>query len=219
MALSDTLAALRKQKGLSQTQVAAFLSENGAPLTQKGVSKWERGDTTPSAAQFLLLCELYQVRDVLSVFLDQPNEEATLNASGQSRLREYLHMLLANEEFCEPRALPLYDMNTAYKAADLTHRAAAALLPASQAPQDAAFALRVRGESMSPLFEDGQIVYLQACASLCAGDFGAFFLNGALHCKLYMAAAGTELVSVNEKFPPIRVQPHDDFRILGKVIR
>ena len=219
MALSDTLAALRRQKGLSQTQVAAYLSESGAPLTQKGVSKWERGDTTPNAAQFLLLCELYEVRDVLSVFLDKPNEEAPLNAAGQSRLREYLHMLLANEAFCEPPAIPLYDMHTTYKASALQSRDAAERLPASQAPVSAAFALRVRGESMSPLFEDGQNVYLTSCDALSPGDFGAFFLNGHLCCKLYMAAAGAELVSVNENFPPIRVQPSDDFRILGKVIQ
>ncbi|MDO5111255.1 MAG: XRE family transcriptional regulator [Clostridia bacterium] len=220
MALSDTLSTLRKEKGLSQTQVAAFLCENGSPLTQKGISKWECGDTTPNAEQFLLLCDLYEVRDVLSVFLHKPSDEARLNALGQSRAAEYRALLLANEAFCrqiEP-TLPLYDMDTAYAAAALAKGAAGELVSAASAPEGATQVLRIRGESMTPLFEDGQLVYLQACETLSMGDFGVFYLNGRLCCKLYMAAAGTELVSVNEKFPPIRIQENDDFHIVGKVI-
>ncbi len=219
MAFSDVLAALRKQKGLSQTQVAAFLSERGAPLTQKGVSKWECGDTTPNAEQFLLLCDLYEIRDVLSVFLHKQNTQDGLNALGQSRMAEYRALLLASDAFCRPSepALPLYDMDTAYSAADIAKRTRAAAVPAAQAPKGATLALCIRGESMTPLFESGQLVYVRECSTLATGDFGVFYVNGRLHCKLYMAA-GEELVSVNEKFPPMRIRPDDAFQIIGAVI-
>ena len=47
MELGACLQALRKQAGLSQTQAAEYLTEQGLPMTQRGISKWERGDTPP----------------------------------------------------------------------------------------------------------------------------------------------------------------------------
>lgn len=219
MAISDVLSALRKEKGLSQAQVAAFLSGRGLSLTQKGVSKWERGDTAPNAEQFLLLCELYEVRDVLSVFMAKPGDDAKLNALGQSRVAEYRSMLLSSDAFrraAEP-ALPLYDMNAAYPSG-LSPESSVGALPASKAPSGAEMGLIIRGDSMSPLFEDRQTVFLKGCVELSPGDFGVFLLNGRLCCKLYMRSSGAELVSVNERFPPVSVREDDDFHIVGKVL-
>ncbi|NLT40570.1 MAG: helix-turn-helix domain-containing protein, partial [Clostridiales bacterium] len=43
MAISDKLRELRREKGLSQIQTADFLTRHGAEVTQRAVSKWERG--------------------------------------------------------------------------------------------------------------------------------------------------------------------------------
>ena len=34
---------------------------------QTTISKWEKGQTMPNAAQFLALCRIYRVRDVLEI--------------------------------------------------------------------------------------------------------------------------------------------------------
>lgn len=51
---SSTLKSLRKEKGLSQKQLAEKVSAN-----DKTISKWESGASLPSYQQFLKLCELY----------------------------------------------------------------------------------------------------------------------------------------------------------------
>lgn len=54
--LAERLAACRKVAGLSQTDVAAALK-----VSRQSVSKWERGDTTPSEELVAALASLYGV--------------------------------------------------------------------------------------------------------------------------------------------------------------
>ena len=62
------LAGLRKQKGMTQKELASRLF-----VSDKAVSKWERGTTLPSARQLVELCRLYHIRDVVAAFA--PAEE------------------------------------------------------------------------------------------------------------------------------------------------
>ena len=97
MAYSDTLAKLRKDKGYTQADVAAFLSERSArTYTFKNISHWETGVSLPPIEQFLLLCELYGARDIQETFRGlrtELREMALLNPLGVSRAREYIAML------------------------------------------------------------------------------------------------------------------------------
>lgn len=116
--ISEKLSSLRREKGMSQTQVADFLTQRGFPVTQRAVSKWERGSTKPDAEQFLALCELYGVHDVLNIFLDT-REAPQLNALGRQRVAEYTKLLCMSREFSNTpektaghtrRTIPLYDL-------------------------------------------------------------------------------------------------------------
>ena len=50
------IAECRKQKNLSQLQLAAMLK-----ITDKAVSKWERGISKPSSSIMLELCEILDI--------------------------------------------------------------------------------------------------------------------------------------------------------------
>lgn len=54
--IGDFLAALRKAKGMTQQNVADYLH-----MSNKTVSKWERGDGLPELGSLLMLAELYDV--------------------------------------------------------------------------------------------------------------------------------------------------------------
>jgi transcriptional regulator with XRE-family HTH domain len=119
MKLGETLASLRKESGYTQPEVAEYLSTNGYETTQKAISKWERGLTTPNANQFLMLCRLYKVRDVLSTFCGMSGSLAALNRKGQDRVEEYIRLLAADAEFSAEkremhprllRTIPLYNL-------------------------------------------------------------------------------------------------------------
>ena len=118
MHVGDTLARLRREAGLSQGEAAAYLTDSGCPCTQKSVSKWERGVNLPNAEQFLLLCRLYGVRDVLHRFLGMEDSLSGLNALGRRRVEEYIRLLKGDAAFGEEapavrkpgRVIPLYDL-------------------------------------------------------------------------------------------------------------
>jgi len=228
MKLHQKLAELRREKGLSQARVAAFLTARGVELTQRAVSKWERGGTQPNAEQFLLLCELYGVRDVLQTFRDLPGRQSALNARGRERLAEYARLLEGSGEFSDaaPRALPrlartipLYELPVSAGTGQFVDSEDYELLDVDETvPLSATFAVRLRGDSMTPRYVDGQIVYVRRQQTLEPGECGIFLLNGDAYCKRLGGEDRTELVSLNAGYPPIPVGEYDEFRVLGKVV-
>ena len=67
--LGSKLSELRKARKMSQQEVAKLVSVGSDPISNRAVSKWETGDTLPNAEQFLALCRIYNIRDVLSTIL------------------------------------------------------------------------------------------------------------------------------------------------------
>ena len=216
-ALSKELSRRRKLKKLSQAQVADYMCEHGFPLTQKGVSKWECGDTLPNAEQFLQLCRLYQVRDVLSVFFNEKTEADGLNEDGRQRLEEYAGLLLQSERFraAEDKGFPLYDLDTL---TDNAVNKAEKLEANIDIPANADFCVRLCDDSMAPLFEKGQILFVQKKRSLNSGEFGLFFYRGKALCRLFMPGEHIELVSANVHCPPIRIKNEKDLSIIGGIL-
>ena len=69
MDFSKTFARLRKEGGHTQAEVADYVSRHSAkPYSAKMVSHWEKGVSAPPLEQFLLLCELYGVKDIQETF-------------------------------------------------------------------------------------------------------------------------------------------------------
>lgn len=73
MALHDTLKEVRKRKGLSQELVAEELG-----ISRQAVTKWEAGQSKPSARNLQALAELYQV-PVEELLGGGPEEEKLYN--------------------------------------------------------------------------------------------------------------------------------------------
>ncbi len=228
MKVSETLRVIRKDKGISQTQVADFLTERGVEVTQKAISKWERGDTQPNTEQFLLLCELYDIRDVLSTFKGQAGYLDTLNTRGKSRVKEYIRLLECDEEFSAnvrkqtdrmTRTLPLYELPVSAGTGQFLDSDSYELIEVDESvPLSATFAVRISGDSMTPRFTDNQVIYIKQQQAIDDGDCGIFILNGDAYCKVLSGDANIKLVSLNNKYSPIVVGEYDEFRVIGKVV-
>ena len=229
MKVNETLRSIRKDTGISQTQVAEFLSERGVEVTQKAVSKWERGDTQPNTEQFLLLCELYEIRDVLSTFKGQAVFLDTLNMKGKSRVKEYIRLLESDDEFSVnihkqtdrlTRTLPLYELPVSAGTGQFLDSDSYKLVEVDESvPLSATFAVRISGDSMIPRFADGQVIYIKLQQTIDNGDCGIFILNGDAYCKVLSGDTDIKLVSINSKYSPIAVGEYDEFRVIGKVVR
>ena len=72
---------------------------------------------------------------------------------------------------------------------------------------DADFGVRVSGDSMEPLYLNGQIIWVHQQETLEDGEIGIFFLDGEAYVKKYhQAPDGISLISMNKnmrqsKFP------------------
>ncbi len=231
--LGARLSALRKQRNISQHEVARIISRSGSEITNRAVSKWETGDSLPNAEQFIALCRIYDVRDVLSTFLgisapDVMGESgfSSLNQLGRERAIEYISMLAERPEFSHrnkivhiKRQLPLYDLPASAGPGVFLDSDSYTLIDADEnVPDSANIAVRISGDSMLPLFCNGQTVYVQQQLELKSGEIGIFVLNGEAYCKKLETTGGIQLISLNPAYKPIKLENGDEFRVVGKVI-
>lgn len=81
--------------------------------------------------------------------------------------------------------------------------------------EKADYLLRVRGNSMEPMFYDDDIVLIRQAQQIFEGEIGVFILNG----ESYIKKMGSgELISLNPAYEPIRLHEYDDVRCAGKVL-
>ena len=96
--------------------------------------------------------------------------------------------------------------------------------------------IRVSGDSMEPVYHDGQIVWVRRCNQLNIGDVGIYIYGGEGYIKVYNEQEPSDavldvytdsygtvhkqpvLMSYNCKYSPIQIDGVSDFRIVGKVL-
>ena len=76
-AIAERLAQMRKNSGLSQSRVAQLTS-----VSRQAVSKWEKGDSSPSAENYSLLALLYH-HSIDEIIKGEPFQEPSQNIDGQ----------------------------------------------------------------------------------------------------------------------------------------
>ena len=226
MQIAETLAQLRTDSGYSQEEVAEFCCRHGRPISRKAVSKWEHGGSMPDAEQFLLLCKLYGITDVLTVF-DVDNDALRLNGLGTQKLMEYMRLLQLDNRFLAAprkqsvsRRIPLYDLPVSAGTGQFLDSVRYELIEVDEnVPLDATFAVRVSGDSMEPTLTHGQIIYIKPQQTLEPGEIGIFLHNGEALCKELGNSDGMPvLISLNPAYPPRAVQEQDDLSVMGKVV-
>lgn len=80
-------------------------------------------------------------------------------------------------------------------------------------------AFKVSGNSMEPLFEDNEIIFVEETKDVRNGQVIAVQINEeAFIKKVYIENNRLRLVSLNKKYEDIYAYEHDDIRIIGKVI-
>lgn len=86
------------------------------------------------------------------------------------------------------------------------------------------FALRVNGDSMTPTFSDGQIIYVNKIydtEEVRNNQFVIAELNGNSYVKKVVFSnnrKNCQLISLNKEYKPINVTKDDEFKIVGLVV-
>ena len=77
------------------------------------------------------------------------------------------------------------------------------------------FAVEVDGDSMEPVYCDGDILLVKSTPVIDRGDVGVFTLNS---CGYVKELGKNQLISYNEKYKPINFSTDDDMTCWGKVL-
>lgn len=90
-------------------------------------------------------------------------------------------------------------------------------IPDTLEAQKADFALTIQGDSMEPVYFDGDIVLVKEQSAIDIGQIGIFIIEGNGYIKKY---GGDRLISLNAEYDDIIFAEHDEDRIrcIGKVI-
>ncbi len=112
--LGEILTKLRKKKHIRQADLAALLAERGVTVTNQAISKWETGKAIPNAIQFLNLCDIYGINDVLYYFskgqaggvvskMDgrRVNVFSGLNSDGRKMVFELIEVLSESSKYAQ----------------------------------------------------------------------------------------------------------------------
>ncbi len=218
--LGATLTKLRRTSGYTQSRVAELLAEKGFEIQPAGVSKWEKDMTMPNAAQFLALCEIYDVTDVMGTFTRR-GVTSRLNEDGRRLVNEYIHVLEASGLYSGPEraTLPLYDLAASAGTGQFLDGESYVPIDASDAPDRADFAVRIAGDSMEPDIPNGSVVWVHGCETLDSGKIGIFVYCGQAYCKrLRINSVGVMLISSNRDYAPIIIRPENELHVCGEVV-
>ena len=227
--IGGTLAELRKDKGLMQKDIAAMLTERGFKVNAKSIYNWEKGIAQPSIQQFLALCGIFGIDDVQWQFGGvHMGPLAGLNKEGRQKAREFISLLFRIDSFRDdpvpisgaPRMYRLYDIPVSAGTGNFLDDSGYEMIEAPAfVPPNADFALRITGNSMEPLFQDGRVVWVKTQESLKNGDIGIFIYDDEVYCKkLIYADGGTVLRSLNKEYDDITINDGFGFKAIGKVV-
>lgn len=225
--IGDILNARRKELKLSQSELAAMLSENGIDVTNQAISKWETGSTLPNARQFLELCRVLKIDDIGGTFgCDNGGILSGLNAAGRQKALDYISLLRENgkysvtPEIIEMRSLPLYSLAVSAGTGQFLDSEDYVMTQVGpEVPDGANFGVRVAGDSMEPRFHDGQTVWVRQQRDLMSGEIGIFLYDGCAYLKQLVAGDGCFVLhSLNPAYPDIKISPELPLRVLGKVL-
>jgi len=204
-ALSEIVIAKRNERGLSQRALAVKSKINNATISR--IEKGE-GDPNPDTLRKLAVA--------LGISVDTLFEAC--GYAEKRTLGEGLEYMFPEQSLIEKIISTLPLINTPVSAGSgawLADGHEYELCEFEDAPDDANFALRVRGDSMSPMYNDDDIVYVKTCVQVEGGQIGVFYLNGEGYMKMLQ---GNKLVSLNSSYAPVQIGEFDEFFVAGRIV-
>ena len=227
--IGSTLGELRRAKKLMQKDVAKKLSAYGINISAKTIHNWERELALPNARQFIALCDIYDVDDVLWHFYGKHKGLlAGLNQDGRNKVREFINMIFQieayrdePEEVREPtRIYRLYDIPVSAGTGNFLDDSSYEMINApAYVPNSVDFALRISGDSMIPQLQDGQIIWIREQPTVNPGEIGIFTYSGDVYCKeLFIDGDTAYLKSLNPEYDDIEIKEDFGFKTIGKVV-
>ena len=206
------------------------------------ISEWEKGKYTPKAGTLSDIAHIFNVKidDLMSSNLQDNNINKTdndinliYNQLSNNRQKCVYNFAKAQLEDQKGKSDNVFEMHRSFHEIKLAGVVSAGT--GEFQTDDAAnetvsyygtipahdYALRVNGDSMSPMLENQQIIFVRKSngAELHTGQIIVAMLNGDSYVKkIDLNDHCVKLVSLNPKYKPIRVTETDKFTVQGVVL-
>lgn len=235
----------RKGSGLTLADLCERLDGYGVKVTRGAASKWETGETVPNAYQLIAVFNALGMEDRLSCFME--DYIPALNETGLRKIDEYRADLIASGNY---RSVPKMAAVVDYIDMRVSNLCVSAgtgafldeggfetiSFPKEKVPAGADFGVRVSGDSMEPVYHDGQIVWVQECERVGIGEVGVFICDGEGFLKAYgekepdasLADEYTDsygdihpqavLISYNKAYEAKVIPPNAELKVVGRVL-
>ena len=222
----------RINAGMSQEELGFMIG-----VGKNAVGAWESGRSRPDLNSISDLCHILNIP--LAVFFGRTESELKglnrdflykfrklNNYNKQVILHEMSALLELQEEYVKeetpetvPRKIKLF-INDAVAAAGFSPELPEtsgqyALFDPDPVVNEADEVIRVNGDSMEPMYSDGDLVFVKHVPSVREGEIGIFIHHNAGYIKQYMKDG---LHSINPDYPVMRFTQEDQITCMGKVL-
>lgn len=226
-----------KSKNKKQSDLCAYLDLNASTVTN-----WKLRNTDPPAKYIIPICEFLEVtpyylltgkekeftlpgdeKELLECYKKLPEREKQRLIGRVSALAEvYGEQDVPKSGRTSPRTIEIrhsYYKVSAGTGYDLDGIDKWDTIDIADTPEarEADFCLTISGNSMEPIYYDGDIVLIRSCPDIDNGEIGIFIIENAGYIKKF---GGDRLISLNAEYDDILFSDHDaeDIRCVGLVI-
>ena len=243
--LGDRVRKLREGRNMTQTELSEILGMK----TYTTVSKWEKNENFPKGKDLKKLAEIFNVTsdyllgltddklkkittqnektEIISIYdqLEEPRQEKVLNyAKEQLEEQESSNIISIfdkpqdDEDYITDYVEGLVAAGHGTFQEDNLHMEVR--LRANDVPDEYDTIAKVAGDSMEPLIEDNDLLFIKVTSQVDINDIGIFHINGKNFVKkLKRDYDGSwYLQSLNSGYEEIHLTENDDIRTIGEVV-
>ncbi len=237
MTISQRIFAILKEKKLKQKELAQRTG-----ISESAISDWKKKGTNPAAENISAIADLLEVSleylitgkeksptlpedelELLTYYKELPEREQMKLIGRASALAEVYKeqvetqvievetpMIEIRHSYYKVSAGTGYDLNDGDQWDTIE-------IPDTPEAQRADFALTISGDSMEPVYYDGDIVLVKSQPAIDGGEIGIFIIENSGYIKKF---GGDRLISLNAEYDDIMFSDYnsDDIRCVGLVI-
>lgn len=243
--LGGRIRKLRESRNMTQTELSEILGMK----TYTTVSKWEKNENFPKGKDLKKLAEIFNVTsdyllglsdtklgkittqnehpEILTIYnqLEKPKQEKVLSyAKDQLEEQESSNIISIfdktknDEDYITDYVEGLVAAGHGTFQEDNLHMEVK--LRAEDVPEDYDTIAKVAGDSMEPMIEDNDLLFIKVKNQVDINDIGIFQINGKNFVKKLKRDynGGWYLQSLNNSYEEIHLTEEDDIRTIGEVV-
>ena len=242
--LGGRIRKLRESRNMTQTELSEILGMK----TYTTVSKWEKNENFPKGKDLKKLAEIFNVTsdyllglsdtklgkittqnkhpEILTIYnqLEEPKQEKVLSyAKDQLEEQENSNIISIfnksqNDDYITDYVEGLVAAGHGTFQEDNLHMEVR--LRAEDVPEDYDTIAKVAGDSMEPMIEDNDLLFIKVTSQVDINSIGIFQVNGKNFVKKLKRDynGGWYLQSLNNSYEEIHLTESDDIRTIGEVV-